>query len=221
MKKLIAMSVLLGATSISLLSATPSSAQTVSIIGGTVNMNLDHGSTILNLSSSTVLTPIGTVNINADGFNGNLTNTSLSITDKLMISVPSNYMIAVDWSYTTNNGSNQFQFVGTTNGTSPNGTFTNAPTTINFSAAITNSTAVAGIFAAPVSSGSITLPTPPPPVVVVPTCTDCLIVRPDILISNSTFPSPDSQEPEYRQEYKNDFSTSSFSGGRILALEDK
>ncbi|MFM7600636.1 MAG: hypothetical protein ACKO7R_05480, partial [Pseudanabaena sp.] len=180
---------------------------------------------ILNLSSSTVLTPIGTVNINAVGFNGNLTNTSLSITNILIASVPNPFTIpgkmplAVDWLYTAINGSNQFQFVGTTNGTSPNGTFTNAPTTINFSAAITSSTAVAGIFAAPVSSGSITLPAPPPPVV--PTCTDCLIVRPDILISNSTFPSPDSQEPEYRQEYKNDFSTSSFSGGRILALEDK
>jgi hypothetical protein len=53
------------------------------------------------------------------------------------------------------------------------------------------------------------------------TCTGCLIVRPDLLISNSTLIYSDLQEPEYRQEYKEDFSTSSFRGGRILGLEDK
>lgn len=88
----------------------------------------------------------------------------------------------------------------------------------------------------PISSGSITLtiPTPPAPIIPAPiipvpvpviptpvTCTDCLIVRPDLLISYSTLVYSDLQEPEYRQEYKDDFSISSFRGGRILNLEDK
>ncbi|WP_434687431.1 hypothetical protein [Pseudanabaena minima] len=237
MKKFVTLSVLLSAVSTGMLSAAPSSAQTVPIISGTVNLNLDNGSTILNLSSSTVLTPIGSVSIDADGFNGDLTNSSISITDAVTSSVPSNVSnvgnnLLIDWYY---GGPNPLIFVGTTNGTGPNGTFTNAPTTINFSADITESTAVAGIFPAPVSGGSITLPAPPPPVVVVPpvvvppvvvppvvTCTDCLNVIPDLRISNSTFLSPASQQPEYSQEYsRNNFSTSSFDGGRVLGLENK
>ncbi|WP_434687434.1 hypothetical protein [Pseudanabaena minima] len=240
MKKFVTLSVLLSAVSAGMLSAAPSSAQTVPIISGTVNLNLDSFSTILNLSSSTVLTPIGSVSINADGFNGDLTSSVLSITDAVTSSVPSNVSnegnnLNINWDYSSNNGPNPLIFVGTTNGTGPNGTFTNAPTTINFSAEITRSTAVAGIFPAPVSGGSITLPAPPPPVVVVPpvvvppvvvppvvTCTDCLNVIPDLRISNSTFLSPASQQPEYSQEYsRNNFSTSSFDGGRVLGLENK
>jgi hypothetical protein len=222
MKKFVALSVLLGAVSAGMLSVAPSSAQTVPIISGTVNLNLDGGSSIVNLTSSTVLTPIGSVSINADGFNGDLTNTGTTDTDVLSSSVPSNVgTVYVNWAYSGSNGSNPFTFDGTTNGTGPNGTFTNAPTTINFSSDLTSG--VAGIFAAPVSGGSITLPEPPVVVVTpVETCTDCLNVIPDLRISNSTFLSPASQQPEYSQEYsRNNFSTSSFDGGRVLGLENK
>lgn len=206
------MSALIGATTASMLSASTLSAQTfppIPIVSGAINLNLDSLSTILNLESSTVLTPIGAVRIDANGFNGTLTNRSLppdwivppintftkSKPDNII--TPKSY---VDWFTTVTQGSNQFLFVGTTNGISPIGTFTNAPTTINFSAAITNLTAVAGIFPAPVSGGSIELPG---------------------LVNDSTLASSNISKPEFQQEYRNDFNSSSFVGGRVLGLEDK
>jgi len=223
MKKLISMSVLLGAVSAGMLSAAPSSAQTVvPIIGGTLNVRYDGIALIDRLGSSTLLTPIGTVSINNNGFNGNLTSNTVNTT---AFTGSSGFLF--DFTLVSN-ATSTLQFTGTTDGIAPiTGAFTNAPTTIN-------STFTSANFATPgvypsliggtITGGSITLPAPPPVVVVLPpvTCEGCLIVRPeDLLIANSTFLSPDSQEPEYRQEYKNDFSASSFSGGRILALEDK
>jgi len=73
-------------------------------------------------------------------------------------------------------------------------------------------------------TGTLTLPAPPAPVTPPPTpitCTSCLIVRPDLLISYSTLQYSPLDKPEYSQEYRNDFSTSSFEGGRILGLKDE
>ncbi|MFN9868005.1 MAG: hypothetical protein ACK568_13230, partial [Pseudanabaena sp.] len=75
MKKLIAMSALLGAASIGLLSATPSSAQTViPIIGGTLGLNIipieSFAAFPESFLNSTVLTPLGAINISA--FNGTI-----------------------------------------------------------------------------------------------------------------------------------------------------
>lgn len=231
MKRLFALSFLLSATS-TFLSANPSFAQTVPITSGTLNTVNANPGYITSLTSSTFLTPLGTVTINSDGFNGTLANTvsiatlssSASVTSSVLgtptplgIPIPFGAGMFVLWT----NNSNFFVFTGTTNGTSPNGAFTNASTTIN--ADLPTVGGSQPTYALRITGGSITLPAPPPPVVVVPppACTDCLIVRPDLLIANSTFLSPDSQEPEYPQEYKNDFSTSSFEGGRILGLEDK
>jgi len=214
--------------------ALPSSAQTVPILSGTIRtVNVSTGGYITGLQSSTFLTPLGTVSIGSNGFNGTLTNTILPPDAASSSSAPITSSIlgtpTPDVRRTTPpsmfvrwlNNDNFFVFTGTTNGTSPNGAFTNAPTTINADLPISGRLPT---FALRITGGSIKLPTPPPPVVVVPppvTCTDCLIVRPDLRIANSIFLSPDSQEPEYRQEYKNDFSASSFRGGRILGLEDK
>ncbi|MFM7602776.1 MAG: hypothetical protein ACKO7R_16525, partial [Pseudanabaena sp.] len=142
MKKLIAMSVLLGATSISLLSATPSSAQTVPIISGTLNTINGNPGYITSLTSSSFLTPIGIVNINSDGFNGTLSNnitdpdstansSSAPVTGSVLGTTtppnPDGAGMFVLWLPNVND----FTFTGTTNGSSPNGSFTNAPTTIN------------------------------------------------------------------------------------------
>ena len=230
MKKLVALSFLLSATS-TLLAANPSFAQTVSIISGTLNTVNANPGYITRLTSSTFLTPIGAVSINSNGFNGNLTNTisnsSLSSSASVIGSVlgtptPVGFNFGAGMFVLWTNNRNFFVFTGTTNGTSPNGAFTNASTTIN--ADLPTVGRAQPTYALRITGGSITLPAPPPPVVVVPppvTCTDCLIVRPDLRIANSTFLSPDSQEPEYRQEYRNNFSTSSFEGGRILGLENK
>ena len=139
-------------------------------------------------------------------------------------------------------------FTGNTDGTAqfvPNGVFTNAPTTISASFKVGALPNIGSVITVniPITSGNITLPSlppviPPSPPVIPPTspvvppsssvdvvtpiaCTDCLIISPNLRIANSTFLSPDLQEPEYRQEYRNDFSTSSFEGGRILGLENK
>ena len=217
MKKLIAMSVLLGAVSAGMLSAAPSSAQTVvPIIGGTLNVGYDGLALIDRLGSSTLLTPIGTVSINNNGFNGNLTSNTANTTD---FTGSSGFLLDFDLD---SNATSTLQFTGTTDGIAPiTGAFTNAPTTINSTFTRANFP-TPGVYpsligATTITGGSITLPAPPPV-----TCEGCLTVRPeDLLIANSTFLSPDSQEPEYRQEYKNDFSASSFRGGRILGLEDK
>ena len=277
MKKLVALSVCLSASTI-LLAASPSFSQTVTVpITGT-NIGLNITPTSANsaiprsfIVNATLLTPLGAVSISA--FNGSISANTPSIGAGLF-NVTASTITNTGGNpnfYNDTNGSvlTTFVFTGTTNGTAPfvpNNAFTNAPTTINatFSTAqFVNPTPIQ--VNVPSTGGSITLPAPPPvvvvpppvvvvlppvvvvpppvvvvpppvvvvpppvvvvppPVVVVPppvTCTDCLIVRPDLLIANSTFLSPDSQEPEYRQEYKNDFSASSFRGGRILGLEDK
>ncbi len=213
MKKIIALSLLLGITGSSILAADPSFAQTVTvqIVGGVLNVGYDGIAILRDFQNSTVLTPLGSVSINA--FNGNLARVG-----GLTSTVTASKFFMLDLGF-SNNPTSTLQFNGTTDGTSPTGAFTNAPTTIT-STFVRDSFSPNGfspiVFGATtVTGGSITLPAPPV------TCTDCLIVRPDLLIANSTFLSPDSQEPEYRQEYKNDFSASSFRGGRILGLEDK
>ncbi len=237
MKKIIALSVLLGTAIAGALSPTASFAQTVNIISGTLNTINANPGYPTSLTTSTFLTTLGIVNVNSNGFNGTLTNTitafgidSAPITSSVVGTATSPFFgqnpgLSVLWA----DNSNFLVFTGTTDGTSPNGAFTNAPTTIN--ADLPTVIGFQPTYAFRITGGSITFPAPPPPVVVVPppvvvvpppvTCTDCLIVRPDLLISNSTLLSLDSQEPEYRQEYKNDFSASSFAGGRILGLEDK
>jgi hypothetical protein len=215
MKKIIALSLLLGITGSTILAVQPSFAQTVTvpISGGVLNVGYDGLAVLRNFQNSTVLTPLGSVSINA--FNGNLTRVG-----GVNGAVTASNFNLFDFGFDTDPTST-LQFNGTTDGTSPTGAFTNTPTTITSTFVRANFPAggpYPDVFGATtVTGGSITLPAPPPV-----TCEGCLIVRPeDLLIANSTFLSPDSQEPEYRQEYKNDFSASSFRGGRILGLEDK
>ena len=236
MKKLVALSVCLSASTI-LLAASPSFSQTVTvpITGTTIGLNVDvvnSGAAFPNsfIVNTTLLTPLGAVSVSE--FNGSISTTAPLIPSGLF------NVVASQISFVSGSGTDVFLngyqggplttfiFVGTTNGTAPfvpNNAFTNAPTTIK---ATFDTAAFAGIFPAPaqvnvpITGGSITLPAPPPVVVV--TCTDCLNVIPDLRISNSTFLSPASQQPEYRQEYsRNNFSTSSFDGGRVLGLENK
>ena len=233
MKKLVALSVCLSASTI-LLAASPSFSQTVTvpITGTTIGLDVtllnsngaDPNSFIVN---TTLLTPLGAVSVSE--FNGSISTTTPGQPSGLF-NVVASQISHVDGLDVFVNGKGSplttFIFVGTTNGTAPfvpNNAFTNAPTTIK---ATFDTAAFAGIFPAPaqvnvpITGGSITLPAPPPVVVV--TCTDCLNVIPDLRISNSTFLSPASQQPEYRQEYsRNNFSTSSFDGGRVLGLENK
>ncbi|MCL1493081.1 MAG: hypothetical protein M1G31_20310 [Pseudanabaena sp. Salubria-1] len=237
MKKLVALSVCLSASTI-LLAASPSFSQTVTvpITGTTIGLNVDlfnnfsaayPNSFIVN---TTLLTPLGAVSVSE--FNGSISTTTPGQPNGLFNVVASqiSHVVGLD---IFNNGKNSplttFIFVGTTNGTAPfvpNNAFTNAPTTINATfdtAAGFTSQGLAKVDV-PITGGSITLPAPPPVVVVTPvvTCTDCLNVIPDLRISNSTFLSPASQQPEYSQEYsRNNFSTSSFDGGRVLGLENK
>lgn len=236
MKKLIVLSLLFSATSGAFLAESPSFAQTVPIISGTLN-TVNTGGFFkfpTSLTSSTLLTPLGIVTVNSNGFNGSLSNTfTLPIigTNTFSSKVTSS---AISDSNPLGSGilvigifkvTNSLVFTGTTNGTSPNGSFTDAPTTINARIRISGfPIPTPSTYAATVTGGSITLPTPVVPAPVVPapiTCTGCLIVRPDLLISNSTLVYSDLQEPEYRQEYKDDFSTSHFRESRVLALEDK
>jgi hypothetical protein len=232
MKELIALSLLFGATSGAFWADSPSSAQTVPIIGGTLN-TINTGKIFkfpTSLTSSTLLTPLGIVTVNSNGFNGSLSNTfTLPIIGKNTVSskVTSS---AISDSNPFGAGilvigvfkvTNSLVFTGTTNGTSPNGAFTDAPTTINARIRISGfPIPTPSTYAATVTGGSITLPVP----VVVPapiTCTGCLIVRPNLLVSNATLLSSDLQESEYRQEYTEDFSTSHFRDSRVLSLEDK
>ena len=234
MKKLVALSVCLSASTI-LLAASPSFSQTVTvpITGTTIGLDVtllnsngaDPNSFIVN---TTLLTPLGAVSVSE--FNGSISTTAPLIPSGLF------NVVASQISFVSGSGTDVFLngyqggplttfiFVGTTNGTAPfvpNNAFTNAPTTINatFDTAGFTSEGLAQVNV-PITGGSITLPAPPPVVVV--TCTDCLNVIPDLRISNSTFLSPASQQPEYRQEYsRNNFSTSSFDGGRVLGLENK
>ncbi|MFM7887950.1 MAG: hypothetical protein ACKPCM_14960, partial [Pseudanabaena sp.] len=79
------------------------------------------------------------------------------------------------------------------------GTNTNTPTTIN---ATFSTTQFVDLFTpiqvqVPITGGSIAL------------------------VNNSTLASSNISQPEFQQEYRNDFNSSSFVGGRVLGLEDK
>lgn len=237
MKKSTLLSVLISTACLFGLEVAPSYAQvvTIPVIGGTLGLKVVNNSDFLQpkeMSDSTFLTTLGTVSVNQ--FNGTAENTSFGSYGALPVNA--NVITGFFDFFEDEN----FRFIGTTNGSaafSQSFNFTNAPTTINATfiniALVPAGTSIVNI---PISSGSITLtiPTPPAPIIPAPiipvpvpviptpvTCTDCLIVRPDLLISYSTLVYSDLQEPEYRQEYKDDFSISSFRGGRILNLEDK
>jgi hypothetical protein len=233
MKKSTLLSVLIGTACLFGLEVAPSYAQvTIPVIGGTLSLKVENITSPQpkEMSASTFLTTLGTVSVNQ--FNGTAENTTPPFGPPYgVLPVNANVITGFFDFYEDEN----FRFIGTTNGSaafSQSFNFTNAPTTINAtfinSALVPSGTSIVNI---PISSGSITLtiPTPPAPIIPVPvpviptpvTCTDCLIVRPDLLISYSTLVYSDLQEPEYRQEYKDDFSISSFRGGRILNLEDK
>lgn len=208
MKKLILMSALIGATTASMLSASTLSAQTVMIpiIGGNLGLKVNNLGlpAPIEMSASTLLTTLGTVSINQ--FNGTAENTTYPFFGVL----PVNANIITGF-FDFFPGEN-FRFIGTTNGSatfSQNFNFKNAPTVINAN----NISAPPGtsIINAPITSGSIALALP----------TDYLPISADLRIAYSTLPSSDQKEPEYQQEYRNDFHSSSFEGGRILALEDK
>jgi hypothetical protein len=204
MKKLIAMSVLLGAVSIPMLAA-PSSAQTmIPIIGGNLGLKVNNGGlpAPIEMRASTFLTPLGTVSINQ--FNGIAQNTTFPAFGNRPVNanIISGYFNFLPFE--------NFRFIGTTNGSvafSPTFNFNNAPTVINAS----NISAPAGIsiINVPITSGSITLTLP------------VLQISNSLSIAYSTLPSTDKKETEYQQEYRNDFHSSSFEGGRILGLEDK
>ena len=235
MKKSTLLSVLIGTACLFGLEVAPSYAQvvTIPVIGGTLGLKVVKAPSPqpTEMSASTFLTTLGTVSVNQ--FNGTAENTTFVDPPGPYGVLPVNANVITGFFDFYEN--ENFRFIGTTNGSaafSQSFNFTNAPTTINAtfinSALVPLGTSIVNI---PISSGSITLtiPTPPAPIIPVPTpviptpvtCTDCLIVRPDLLISYSTLVYSDLQEPEYRQEYKDDFSISSFRGGRILNLEDK
>jgi hypothetical protein len=238
MKRLIALPLLLSATtSAAFLLAAPSFAQTVPIIGGNLNTVNTGGFFVkfpTSLTSSTLLTPLGIVTVNSNGFNGSLANTfTLPIigTNTVSSTVTSS---AISDSNPFGSGifvvgafavTNSLVFTGTTNGTSPNGAFINAPTTINARIRIPGiSLPSPSTYAANVTGGSITLPAPVVPAPVVPapiTCTSCLIPPPNLPIANLSLAYSNLQIPEYRQENKDDFSTSHFRGSRVLSLDDK
>jgi hypothetical protein len=218
MKKVVALFALLAAASGSILVADVTFAQTIPILGGQLALTVDSnfGSQLAvptTLNPTTVLTPLGSISIT--GFNGTIVNNTNPTTLTVNSSVVLGSSGLVQAQYYTIGDTISFQ--GTTDGTigfRNNAAFTIAPTVINANfdpqrfiapGLVNRSVTITG--------GSITLPLP---------CTGCLIVRQDTLISNSTFLSPASQQPEYRQEYsRNNFSTSSFDGGRVLGLENK
>ena len=222
MKKFVALSALLAAASGSILVADVTFAQTISILSGQLALTVDsqNGPTLAaptNLNPTTVLTPLGAISIT--GFNGTIVNN----TNPSTLTVNSSVVLAVA-AYTIGD---TISFQGTTDGTvgfRNNAAFTIAPTVINanFDPPQFTVTGPGSVdISVTITGGSITLPEPPP-VTPVETCTDCLNVIPDLRISNSTFLSPASQQPEYSQEYsRNNFSTSSFDGGRVLGLENK
>jgi hypothetical protein len=124
MKKLFALSALLSVASATVLSVNSASAQTVPIVSGNIGLTLTNMSTV---TLSNVVTSIGVVSITANSLNGNLTYSASNImnfTSILTSSVSNNNLGCFNMS-TDNN----FTFVGTSSGTSPNGSFTNTPTT--------------------------------------------------------------------------------------------
>jgi len=208
MKKLIAMSALLGAASIGLLSATPSSAQTViPIIGGTLGLNIIPDDPIAafpeSFLNSTVLTPLGAVNISA--FNGTISavtavpaflgpgSGSFNVTASTII-YDSGLPVFLNGTCFCFPTPTTFVFTGTTTA----GTNTNTPTTIN-------------------ATFSTTQFVDPTPIQVQVPITDGSIA----LLNDSTLASSNISKPEFQQEYRNDFNSSSFVGGRVLGLEDK
>ncbi|MFN7356706.1 MAG: hypothetical protein ACK5UZ_15510 [Pseudanabaena sp.] len=215
MKKLIAMSALLGAASIGLLSATPSSAQTViPIIGGTLGLNMISVESFAafpeSFLNSTVLTPLGAINISA--FNGTISAVT-AVPDFLVpgsfILDPGSFNVTASTIIIDSglpfflNGTlielptpTTFVFTGTTTA----GTNTNTPTTIN--ATFSTTQFVDPLLTpiqvqVPITGGSIAL------------------------LNGSTLASSNISKPEFQQEYRNDFNSSSFVGGRVLGLEDK
>jgi hypothetical protein len=251
MKKVIALSLLSGAATATLLAALPSpsySQNTVLpiIIGGNLGVNPGNPgnvSTFIDVTSftnTTILTPLGLVNMSTLNGTANFNNNNSNNRSFVVNVVSSNLFWASG--HTPNNNEvgghlhdgDEYQvvFTGTSNGSvqfGSNGSFTNAPTTINATIPNTQVYALPASINIVITGGSIELPTvlltAPAPVispVISITCTDCLNVIPDLRISNSTFLSPASQQPEYSQEYsRNNFSTSSFDGGRVLGLENK
>lgn len=215
MKKAIALSILLTVASTSVVAASPSLAQTVPIIGGSFNIGFSFkgfgqvGQTTI--SSNVLLTSIGTVSINSDGFNGNLSTrfNSLPIAASSILTFVNIFDI-IDSTF--------FIFEGTTNGISPNGAFTNAPTTINsINERITFSPTptLLGINI-PVTSGSITLNT-----------LDTLRVSSNLSIANSVLSGDfsnrlkDDGQKSRDNEVSDDFSQSAFIDSRIAYLQDK
>ena len=211
MKKLIAMSALLGAASIGLLSATPSSAQTViPIIGGTLGLNIIPDEPIAafpkSFLNSTVLTPLGAVNISA--FNGTISAVT-AVPDFLLLgsfNVTASTIIYDSGLPVFLNGTSCFCFDTSTplpttfvfTGTTTAGTNTNTPTTINATFSTTQFVDPTPIqVQVPITGGSIAL------------------------LNSSTLASSNISKPEFQQEYRNDFNSSSFVGGRVLGLEDK
>lgn len=202
MKKLIAMSALLGAASIGLLSATPSSAQTViPIIGGTLGLNMISVESFAafpeSFLNSTVLTPLGAINISA--FNGTIS--AVTALDPGSFNVTASTIIYDSGLPFFLNGTcfcfptpTTFVFTGTTTA----GTNTNTPTTINATFSTTQFVDPTPIqVQVPITGGSIAL------------------------LNGSTLASSNISKPEFQQEYRNDFNSSSFVGGRVLGLEDK
>lgn len=204
MKKLIAMSALLGAASIGLLSATPSSAQTViPIIGGTLGLNMISVESFAafpeSFLNSTVLTPLGAINISA--FNGTISAVtaldpgSFNVTASTII-IDSGLPFFLNGTLIELPTPTTFVFTGTTTA----GTNTNTPTTIN--ATFSTTQFVDPLLTpiqvqVPITGGSIAL------------------------LNGSTLASSNISKPEFQQEYRNDFNSSSFVGGRVLGLEDK
>jgi len=208
MKKLIAMSALLGAASIGLLSATPSSAQTViPIIGGTLGLNIIPDESFAafpeSFLNSTVLTPLGAINISA--FNGTISavtalpdflgpgSGSFNVTASTII-YDSGFPVFLNGTLIELPTPTTFVFTGTTTA----GTNTNTPTTINATFSTTQFVDPTPIqVQVPITGGSIAL------------------------LNSSTLASSNISKPEFQQEYRNDFNSSSFVGGRVLGLEDK
>jgi hypothetical protein len=237
MRKTIALSLALVATS-AVWNTAPSLAQVIPITGGTYTLNGSRnvaGGYDVTITPSNVLSPAGVISLTA------ITNYSYSGTraaGAFSISATTSNNFAFG-NFPTS-GTN-LALTGDASGSVGGNAFTAKPIVINGAIAIPSFQASTGGgvissfgFAHNIIGGSLTLSVPVVPAPVIPapvipapmipapvTCTGCLIVRPDLLISNSTLTDSALQEPEYRQEYKEDFSTSSFRGGRVLGLEDK
>jgi len=208
MKKLIAMSALLGAASIGVLSVAPSYAQNVvPIIGGTLGLNITptfyNSALPTSFLNTTVLTPLGAVNISA--FNGTISavtalpdflgpgSGSFNVTASTII-YDSGFPVFLNGTLIELPTPTTFVFTGTTTA----GTNTNTPTTINATFSTTQFVDPTPIqVQVPITGGSIAL------------------------LNSSTLASSNISKPEFQQEYRNDFNSSSFVGGRVLGLEDK